>query len=162
MGGSSANSPAAVTPVQTEVQPTPTQEKIDNWWDNKPGFQDAEVGTYSTLFGENIDAVKKPFEGGYNLFDIETENHIGVYNEYTPSNFNIYSELQPEQARALEDQYGSIVSLTMEQADTDGDGALDKVAVRYEGSKGEKTVVMEYSEGSNSVSSYIMGVVYLS
>ena len=24
----------------------------------------------------------------------------------------------------------------MEQADTDGDGALDKVAVRYEGSKG--------------------------
>jgi len=35
----------------------------------------------------------------------------------------------------------------MEQADTDGDGALDKVAVRYEGSKGTLEFEDDYKQG---------------
>ena len=67
------------------------------------------------------------------------------HSEYL--HFDLYKELQPEQARALEDQYGYPESVVMEQADTDGDGALDKVAVRYEGSKGVLEFETEFIKG---------------
>ena len=132
-GGGSVQSPTPAT-HSTEVQPTQTQEQIDNWWDDKPGFHDAEVGTYSTLF-DDISGVKTSSLDRlvYDLYDTETGQHILGHQEIL--NFDPYDDLQPEQARALEEQYGSVKSVVMEQADTDGDGALDKVAVRYEGSK---------------------------
>lgn len=73
--------------------------------------------------------------------------------------FDLYRELQPEQARAIEDQYGYPESVVMEQADTDGDGALDKVAVRYEGSKSVGEFTTDYEEGLG-VQYYLSKAVY--
>jgi len=160
-GGGSVQSPtpdstpkAEPTEKPTEIQPTPMQEQIDNWWDDKPGFHDAEVGIYSTLFGD-VDGVKTSSLDGlvYDIYDTETGQHILTSQEYP--NFDLYSELQPEQARALEDQYGSMKSVVMEQADTDGDGALDTVAVRYEGSKGTLEFETEFWTSGTGVDSYI-------
>ena len=116
---------------------TPTPAPIEKpWYVDKPGFSDAIVTDVKTLDGTSVHGVMvEPIGGGgsYNLFDIDTGERI--LNKQVFPHFDLYSELQPEQARALEDQYGYPESVVMEQADTDGDGALDKVAVRYEGSK---------------------------
>ena len=156
-GGSSANSPATETPVHTEVQPTPTREQIENWWDSKPGFEEATV---KTLFGDDLYGIKNEAYGGasYNIFNIDTGDCILKHSDCP--NFDPYDNLQPEQARALEDRYGSVKSVVMEQADTDGDGALDKVAVKYEGSKGVGEFTTDY-DGFDGIGHYLsLGIYY--
>ena len=96
--------------------------------------------------------------GSYNLFDIDTGERI--LNKQVFPHFDLYSELQPEQARALEEQYGYPESVVMEQADTDGDGALDKVAVRYEGSKGVLEFEMDVIENAGLIN-YLKIYLYL-
>ena len=78
----------------------------------------------------------------YTMRDLITGDVVIDHRKY--SSFDAYKELQPEQARALEEQYGSMKSVVMEQADTDGDGALDTVAVRYVGNKGVLEFETEY------------------
>ena len=137
-GGGSVDSPTphkTAEPTQTG-EPTAT-EKISHPFDiNDPNIAYVSIDSSENLFGIDIDEGYKftnNVNGNYNYFDSD-KNLIFQHAEYP--NFDLYSELQPEQARALEDQYGYPESIVMEQADTDGDGALDKVAVRYEGSKG--------------------------
>ena len=128
----------------TEIQPTPTQDTTElPWYYGKTNYEETTV---HTLFGNDLNGVKAPMSqpGNYNVFYTDSPDLALTHQEYP--NFDLYSELQPDQARALEDQYGSIVSLTMEQVDTDGDGALDKVAVRYEGSKGVGEFTMDYGK----------------
>lgn len=55
---------------------------------------------------------------------------------------------RPEQARALEEQYGSMKSLIMEQVDTTDDGELYMVVVRYERSKGVLEFETDYRKGA--------------
>ena len=128
------------------VEPTATVVPEAHWWDGKPGFHDAEVGTYSTLFGD-IDGVKTSSLDGlvYDIYDTESGQHILTSQEFT--SFDPYKDLQLDQARALEAEYGSAKLVVMEQADTDGYGALDKVAVRYEGNKGTLEFEDDYKQG---------------
>ena len=167
-GGGSVQSPTPDSPYTTKPtqEPTPTAEPIAteplHLYDINPGYEKIVLEANENLFGIKIEGslIERDF-GGWETIYNDNENRIFQRETYTPANFDLYSELQPEQARALVDQYGSMKSVVMEQADTDGDGALDTVAVRYVGSKDEKTVIMDYSKGSNSVTSYIMGIIYL-
>ena len=151
--------PKVDAPVE-EAEPAPVET---HWWDSKAGY---EAGSYPTLFGDDIYGVRNlnsavdPNNPDYNLFDIDTRAHIFNHLEYTPSMLNLERELQPAQYRQLVEEYGRPSLIIMETIDTDG-GGMDKVAVRYEGGKGTKTVIMNYSEGSDAISSYVMGVVYL-
>ena len=124
---------AKPTPIS---EPTET-EKISHPFDiNDRNIAYVPIDSSENLFGIDIyDGYKftNDVNGNYNYFDSD-KNMIFQHQEH-PS-FDLYSELQPEQARALEEQYGYPESVVMEQADTDGDGALDTVAVRYVGSKG--------------------------
>ena len=132
-GSSSANNPTAVATATQAATAEPTEVP---WYIDRSGFGDAEVGTYSTLFDEDITGVKNGVSIGssYNIFDIESSERILKHQEFP--HFDPYDDLQPDQARALEAQYGEAKLVVMEQADTDGDGAQDRVAVRYVGSKG--------------------------
>ena len=140
MGGSSAQSPTPdITPKAEHTpisEPTET-EKISHPFDiNDRNIAYVPIDSSENLFGIDIDDGYKftnDVNGNYNYFDSD-KNLIFQHQEHP--NFDLYSELQPEQARALEDQYGYPEAVVMEQVDTDGDGALDTVAVRYEGSKG--------------------------
>jgi len=138
-GGGSVQSPMP-TATNTATR-TPTPAPVTHWYDGKPDFEEATV---ITLFGDDLYGVKASAygDGNYNMFDIDNGETILKHLEYP--NFDPYDDLQPEQARALETEYGNMVSLTMEQIDTDSDGALDKVAVRYEGSIGTFTYEQEY------------------
>ena len=119
--------------------PTPTDTPIESQhlYDINPDkFSHIVLEADENLFGIKIEGslIERDF-GGWETIYNDNENRIFQRETYTPANFDLYSELQPEQACALVDQYGSMKSVVMEQADTDGDGALDTVAVRYVGSK---------------------------
>jgi|LGVF01.1.fsa_nt_gb hypothetical protein len=141
------------TEKPTGIQPTPTQDAAElPWYYGKDGFEEA---TIKTLSGDDLYGVKASAygDGNYNIFDIDSGETILEHREF-PS-FDPYDDLQPEQARALEEQYGYPESVVMEQADTDGDGELDKVAVKYVGSKGTLDFEMDYNTGWRGVSTYI-------
>jgi hypothetical protein len=130
-------------------------DEITEWMRDHPAYDYTEIPPEDNLFGENLEmyADKEEIDQGiYNGFD-ENGNKIFIHQEFP--DFDAYKELQPEQARALEDQYGSAKLVVMEQADTDGDGALDTVAVRYEGSKDVLEFEMDYNAGWRGVSTYI-------
>ncbi len=128
------------TPTAEPTQePTPIETPIESQhlYDINPDkFDYIKIEADENLFNTKIEG-SKLFDSisGWEIVYNDNVEEIFKRETYTPSNFDAYSELQPDQARALEDQYGSIVSLTMEQVDTDGDGQLDTVAVRYEGIK---------------------------
>ena len=159
--GAPVNTPA---PVSTETvtatatpEPTPALTETP-WYVTTPGFENAEIGTYSTLFDEDVYGVKDIFGGGYNLFDVKTGEHIFSHLEYTPSNLDLDLRLQPEQYNALIDQYGHMESITMEQIDDDRDGKFDRVAVKYVGDEGVLEFETEYREGA-ALSGYIYEMI---
>jgi len=138
-GGGSVESPIPHKTAEPTEYPTPTDTPIESQhlYDIKPDtFDYIKIDRDDNLFDIDIEG-SKVFDDipGWERIYNDNENRIFQRKTYTPANFDLYRELQPEQAHALEDQYGNMVSLTMEQIDTDSDGALDKVAVRYEGSK---------------------------
>ena len=131
-------------------EPTPIEipVKSQHLYDIKPGYEKIVIEADENLFGIKIEGstVERDF-GGWETVHNDNENVIFQRETYTPSNFDLYSELQPEQARALEEQYGQLVSLKMEQIDTDGNG-MDKVAVQYVGSKGTLEFETEFIKGA--------------
>ena len=132
---SSANNPTAVATSTQAATVEPTVVATEShWWDGKTNYEQANV---HTLFGNDLEGVKAPMSqpGNYNLFNTDAPVLILKHQEFP--HFDPYDDLQPDQARALEAQYGEAELVVMEQADTDGDGALDAVAVRYVGSKAE-------------------------
>ena len=156
---------AEPTPIS---EPTET-EKISHPFDiNDRNIAYVPIDSSENLFGIDIyDGYKftNDVNGNYNYFD--SDKNLIFQHQERPD-FDLYSELQPEQARALVDQYGSMKSVVMEQADTDGDGALDTVAVRYVGSEGVlefETDIMKNANGrilNVGPGSYISAHMYTS
>jgi len=151
------------TPVEVEtpvsepiVEQTPEPVETTPWYVDKYGFEDAEVGTHSTLFGEDITCVKNYVIGGgsYSMYDMETSNHILDHQEFDPSNLNLPLDLGPDQYKELTAQYGSLKSATMETIDDNRDGTMDRVAVKYEGTDGTWTEEFNYFKAAN-LKSYI-------
>lgn len=157
-GGGSVDGPTPHKTAEPTEYPTPTDTPIESQhlYDINPGYLKIVLEANENLFDMKIEGstVERDFSGWESVYD-DNENIIFQRETYTPRNFDLYSELQPEQARALEEQYGYPESVVMEQADTDGDGALDKVAVRYEGSKGVLEFETEYIKGA-TLSGYII------
>ncbi len=149
-GGGSVDSPTPHKTAEPTEYPKPTDTLLESQhlYDINPGYLKIVLEANENLFDMKIEGstVERDFSGWESVYD-DNENIIFQRETYTPRNFDLYRELQPEQARALEDEYGYPESVVMEQADTYGDGALDKVAVRYEGSKGVLEFETEYIEG---------------
>ena len=63
-------------------------------------------GDHDTSFFEDVEGVKNTenIQNGYYTIMNEDGDTIVKHQEFP--NFDLYSELQPEQARALEEQYG--------------------------------------------------------
>ena len=156
------DSPTPHKTAEPTEYPTPTDTPIESQhlYDINPGYEKIELEANENLFGINIEGAipKEGLHDGYVPIFNDDENLI--FMRTTSRNFDLYSELQPEQARALEDQYGYPESVVMEQADTDGDGALDKVAVRYVGRDGENTAIMDIDEGWDNIVHYIKKGMY--
>ena len=132
--------PVDVATPETVVVPVETP-----WYVERVGFDDAQVGTYSTLFDSDVDAVKTSMSGGsYDLFDTQTTQHILTHQEWDPSQIALCNDFSPDQYKALVDDYGSMKSLTMETYDLDGDGTMDKVAIHYVGSGGDEGNILEF------------------
>ena len=151
-GGGSVQSPIPHKTAEPTEYPTPTDTPIESQhlYDIKPDtFDYIKIDRDDNLFDIDIEG-SKVFDDktGWETVYNDNENKIFERESYTPRNFDLYSELQPEQARALEDQYGYPEAVVMEQADTDGDGALDTVAVRYVGSKGTLEFEMDVRKGA--------------
>ncbi len=123
--------PTAKPTQEPTAEPTATQET--HWYDDRPHYNPTVIKADENLFGIEIEGIKydKNDVIGYQMFD---ENENIIFKHSNCPNFDLYGEIWPDQARALEAEYGSMVSLTMEQIDTDG-GGMDKVAVQYVGSK---------------------------
>ena len=156
-GGGSVNSPTphkTAEPTQTG-EPTATATQETHWYDDKPYFNLGVIEANENLFGEDIEGIINEEARKLGRYDVFNENEQIIFQHLEYPNFDLYRELQPGQARTLKEQYGSMVSLTMEQVDTDGDGALDKVAVRYEGSKGVLEFETSFWTSGTGVDSYL-------
>jgi len=146
-----SSTPAATeTPVETP-EPTvePTVEPTEAWWDEEDYFIPTTIPADDTLFGVNIEGIKydKP-NNWYDLFD-DNKQLIFQHNEYTPSTLHLEHDLPQEQYEALIDSYGRPEEVIFEKYDSTGDGELDKVAVKYEGTGGKVLEFeMDYKEGS--------------
>ena len=158
--------PQEESPVVEETAAAePAPEPVETpWYVERTGFEDAQVGTYSTLFGKDITGVKNYVIGGgtYSMYDMETSIRIFTHQEFTPSNLRLDLELSSDQYRTLIDQYGSMISVTMETIDLDQDGAMDKVAVKYVGTESVLEFEMDYREGATIKNYLKMYIVYLS
>ena len=141
--------PQEVAVVEETAAAESVSEPVETPWHiERAGFEDAQVGTYSNMFGEDIYAVKNSAwgVGNYNLFNLDVDETILKHQEYTPSNLRLDLELSPDQYHTLIDQYGDMISVTMETIDLDQDGAMDKVAVKYVGWDGEWTEEFNHHE----------------
>ena len=129
--------------VTSETNVEPITEPVETPW--YAHMKNAEVGTYSTLLGDDVYAVKNVVLDGssYDLFDIQTEQHILTHQEFTPSNLRLDLELSSDQYRDLTELYGTMISATMETIDLDGAG-MDKVAVHYVGTGGDEGKVLDF------------------
>ncbi|MDO9517973.1 MAG: hypothetical protein Q7J10_08005 [Methanosarcinaceae archaeon] len=148
-----------VAVVEETVASEPTPEPTETpWYLDGYEFGEADVGTYSNMFGEDIYAVKGASLSGidYDLFDTQIKGmHILNHQEFNPSNFKLYNELSPDQYSASVDEYGSMRHITMETIDLDQDGAMDKVAVKYVGSDGVLEFETEYKNKYAQVIDYL-------
>ena len=114
------------------------------WYADRTGFENAEVGTYSTMFDEDVYAVKgSVLTEDYTLYKIDNSAVILTHSEYTPSNLRLDLELSSDQYRDLTELYGTMISATMETIDLDGAG-MDKVAVHYVGTGGDEGKVLDF------------------
>ncbi len=142
--------PIEPTPVETETQVEtniiePVAEQVETpWYVDQYGFEDADVGIHSTLF-DDVYAVKSSAygDGNYNLYSIENSESILKHQEFTPSNLRLDLDLSSDQYRALNAQYGTMISATMETIDLDRDGTMDQVAIHYVGTGGDEGKVLE-------------------
>ena len=136
------------------VEDTPEPEETP-WYEIKEGFENVEVGTYSTLFGLNIDGVKyHSVNGGYTLFN-KNEMVTLLYHSEFDASYKLYNELSSDQDRTLIDPYGDMISVTMETIDLDQDGAMDKVAVKYVGWDGVLEFETEYQDEYSQLIDYL-------
>lgn len=138
------------TPVAT-VEPTPEPAKEEAWYLITPGFENAEIGTYSTLFDTDVYAVKDTFQGGYNLFDVATGMHIGSHVNYDPSNFDPYERLHLDDAEYLEKF--NLDKIIYEQNFESG-----MVALQIDNNT---PVIIEAVEGRDDIEYYIGKAIYL-
>ena len=104
------------------------------------------------MLGDDVYGVKNIVDNSdsYNIYDFESSERFLKHQEWNPSQLRLDLELSSDQYRTLIDQYGSMISVTMETIDLDQDGAMDKVAVKYVGSESEFTYEHEYPGGSVS------------
>ncbi len=142
MGGGSVerSTPDSTSTAEPTQEPTATPIESQHLYDIKPDtFDYIKIDRDNNLFSIEIEGSKvfDDISGWETVYD-DNENRIFQRETYTPSNFDLYRELQPEQARALEEKYGYPVKLTREDADLNpkGDGQLDIVRIKYEGTKG--------------------------
>ncbi|MCK4808184.1 MAG: hypothetical protein KAS90_01040 [Candidatus Aenigmarchaeota archaeon] len=144
------------TPDHTE-KPTaePTAIESQHLYDLNPGYVKIVLEANENLFDIKIEgSMVDGDKAGWETIRDDDKNIIFNRETYNPRNFDLYGELQPGQARALEEQHGSMVSLTMEQIDTDG-GGMDKVAVQYVGSKGTWTDTFHFDKRAD-IEDYII------
>ena len=96
---------------------------------------------------DNLFGIGWTQQGGY--LHVLTKEHEDLFMHAEHPHFDPYFGLtmSKEYADKLIEKYGTPKIIVMEQADTDGNGALDKVAVRYEGSKGTLEFETEYKQG---------------
>ncbi|MCK4808182.1 MAG: hypothetical protein KAS90_01030 [Candidatus Aenigmarchaeota archaeon] len=158
------HTPEATATAEPTQEPTaePTATQETHWYDDKPYFNYGVIEANENLFGEDIEGVINEEARKLGRYSVFNENEQVIFKHVEYPNFDIYGELQPGQARELEEQYGSMVSLTMEQIDTDG-GGMDKVAVRYEGSKGTWTDTFHFDKRADAgayITAYISPEIY--
>jgi len=147
-----------VEETATVVENTP--EPVETpWYEITEGFENVEVGTYSTMFGLNIDSVKYPsVNGGYSLYN-KNEFLLLLHHSEFDASYPLHNELSSDQYRTLTSEYGSMISVTMETIDLDQDGAMDKVAVKYVGSESVLEFERDHKDGM-SVSNHIGWYIY--
>ena len=130
------------TPIDTPIEPL-------HLYDLNYGYEKIELEANENLFGIKIEGsiVDGDKVGWETIYD-DNVNKIFNRETYTSRNFDLYRELQPGQARALEEQYGQFVKLTREDADFNpkGDGQLDTVKIKYEGTHGSFTYESDIPE----------------
>ena len=162
-GGANPETPKYMAPLEevpvveeTETAVEDTPEPVEApWYEIEERFENVEVGTYSTMFGLNIDGVKYPSaNGGYSLYN-KNEFLLLLHHSEFDASYPLHNELSPDQYRTLIDQYGSMISVTMETIDLDQDGAMDKVAVKYVGTKSEWTEKFNHDKRAH-LSAYIV------
>jgi len=127
------STPDATPTAELTEEPTPIETPVESQhlYDINPGYIKIVLETDENLFGIKIEGstIERDF-GGWETVYNDNENVIFQRETYTPHNFDLYSELQPEQARALEAEYGQLVSLKMEQIEFTTD-IEDGLGVQY-------------------------------
>ena len=143
-------------------EPTPIETPVESQhlYDLNPGYVKIVLEADENLFGIKIEgSMVDGDKAGWETIRDDNENIIFNRETYTPSNFDLYGEIWPDQASALEAEYGEFVSLTMEQIDTDG-GGMDKVAVQFVGSEGVGELITDH-DGFDGVGHYLsLGIYY--
>ena len=132
------------TQVDTNITESVVEPVEIPWYVDRTGFEDAQVGTYSTMLGDDVYGVKNIVDNGdgYNIYDIESSERILKHQEWTPSNLRLDLELS-DLYGDLVDMYGEMISATMETIDLNQDGKMDKVAIHYVGTGGDEGKVLE-------------------
>jgi hypothetical protein len=160
-GGANPETTTYTTPpeespvVEETMAAEPVIEPVEtNWWDDDPEFNPAVINAEDNLFGVDIEGIKYNENANWYAMYDTNENVFFKQAEYTPSNLRLDLELSSDQYRTLIDQYGSMISVTMETIDLDQDGAMDKVAVKYVGSESVWEFERPYKDGS-PVANYI-------
>jgi len=115
------STPDATPTAEPTQEPTPIETPVESQhlYDINPNtFDYIKIDRNDNLFGIEIEG-SKVFDSisGWETVYNDDKDQIFKRETYTPHNFDLYSELQPEQARALEAEYGQLVSLKMEQID---------------------------------------------
>ena len=150
--------PEEVAVVEETAASEPTET---HWWDGRSNYVYGIHNTdlHGTVEGaKNIESIS---DGFYTISD-DSKNIILSHQEWNPSQLRLDLELSSDQYRTLIDQYGSMISVTMETIDLDQDGAMDKVAVKYVGTESVLEFEMDYREGATIKNYLKMYIVYLS
>ena len=146
--------PVVEETAAAEPAPEPTET---HWYDDRPELNYGILTSDDNLFNQDIDGIineAAKANGNYNIYN-DDSFVIFKHQKWTPSNLRLDLELSPDQYRTLVDQYGDMISVTMETIDLDQDGAMDKVAVKYVGTDGEWTEDFYYDKRAN-VEDYII------
>ncbi|MCG7850864.1 MAG: hypothetical protein MIO93_17030, partial [ANME-2 cluster archaeon] len=106
-----------ITQEQTpEVKPTEAEKIINHPFDiSNPHIDYINIDSSENLFGIDIDEGYKFSNDVNGNYDFYNSDKNMIFQHLEHPHFDLYSELQPEQARALEDQYGNMKSVVMEQ-----------------------------------------------
>ena len=146
--------PEEVPVVEETAAAEPVPEPAEtHWYDDRPDYNPAVIDANDNLFGVEIDGIK--YDHGASGYTFYNENQDKIFEKSIfIGDMGLEYKLSSDQYRTLIDQYGSMISVTMETIDLDQDGAMDKVAVKYVGTDGEWTEEFNYHD-SASLRSYI-------